>query len=214
MEFGAWIPFSCSVPANRFNLKRDLGLNIFRIKIAEDHFIGAQTTKGLLSYIQRQRCPSSSTTTDSPLSVFLNVLTLLSSLSTSTYHDLFLDVFLTSSKTFYASQAESMLLQHTQGFCSIGTYLQHVQSRLNEEAHRAELIHSSVGGDAAALKSQMLRIVESQLVAKQTHRILLRLDDVIEDLEDAERLYALLSRVSEVPALQKSLRNLIEVSPF
>lgn len=219
---------------------RDLGLDIFRYKIVDDDDLGPRISSGSLTYIKKQRQAngsdnnSTTTTTTLTLSIFLNLISLLSSLSLSTYHERFVQPFLKSSESYYAQEAESLLLQNAEGTLSMGAYLRRVEQRLEEEGSRAELItsaaaptasssatphhssssssnHTASGKTDSGLKGRILRIVEQHLVAQQTEDILDGLSSILENLDDATRLYNLLSRVDALPELKKSLQALVQV---
>lgn len=187
---------------------RDLGLDIFRYKIVDDDDLSQRFPAGLLSYIRKQRDGSGSASLS--LSVFHNIISTLSSLSSSSYDEHFVLPFLEASTSYYAQEAEHMLLKNAEGALSMGDYPKQVERRLTEEGERADAITSAaaVGGAAGSapgpkgLKARILRIVEKQLVAEQTDDIVDGVSTVLRDTDDAGRLYSLFARVNALPQLK------------
>lgn len=205
---------------------RDLGLDIFRNKITEDSNIAKVITDGLLSLISAER---TGTAAVSAGTTFSSVLSLLAALSPACYTHIFVTPYLDEASDFYKAEAERMLLIEV---VDAADYLQHIQRRLDEEADRAEAAAvacsvaeaktMTLAQSTNPLKGQILRVVESKLIADHVPDILLGLEQFVDAFssgapsrtENLERLYDLLSRVGKLSALRTTLQSLVEVRFF
>lgn len=141
------------------------------------------------------------------------LLGMLNAVSSVSYTTLFVAPYLASTKAFYDQEGHRLLQTAPDSIAAesqmaIPRYLQHVQTRLEEEGERCELV---VG---PSLKGQIIRAVEERLIGEHVSLLLTQgmpsmLDEEL--TEDLSRLYAFMGKVDARKQMQQAFGAYVKV---
>lgn len=135
------------------------------------------------------------------------MVSLLSSISSTTYVSTFIQPFLDSSRTFFATEGNAQIQQ-----LSPAAYLQATETRLQAEGERCLAVLDP--SSTYAIRASITRVLEETLIASHVSDLLpAALDDGLASTssrQDLARLYSLLARVNALDKLRISFAANIE----